>query len=102
MIRHWLRTSAPAGSGGSRSTPSAASRPAIVAVVVTSVKFVDGAWLVVLLIPILVAMMLFIRREYDAQATELQVRDDLVSRARTASSASSSRSTASTAPSSRR
>ena len=48
------------------------------AVVVTTVKFLDGAWLVVVLIPILVALMLFIRRQYDAQERELTVRDDLV------------------------
>ena len=50
----------------------------IIAVVVTSVKFIDGAWLVLLLIPTLVGVMLFIRREYDAQTTELDVRADLV------------------------
>jgi hypothetical protein len=33
---------------------------------------------VILLIPILVSMMLFIRREYDDQARELHVREDLV------------------------
>ena len=44
----------------------------------TSVKFIDGAWLVLLLIPTLVGVMLFIRREYDAQTTELDVRADLV------------------------
>ncbi len=32
--------------------------------------------------------MLFIRRQYDEQTTELDVRDDLVFQARTASSAS--------------
>ena len=37
-------------------------------IVVTSVKFVDGAYLVVILIPILVAMMLFINRQYNALA----------------------------------
>ena len=50
----------------------------VIAVVVTSVKFVDGAFLVVLMIPTLVGIMLFIRRQYDGQATELAVRDDLV------------------------
>jgi hypothetical protein len=50
----------------------------IVAVVVMSVKFVDGAWFVIVLIPVLVAMMLFIRRQYEAQAAELHVRDDVV------------------------
>ena len=50
----------------------------VIAIVVTSVKFVAGAYLVVILIPTLVGMMLFIRRQYAAQAAELAVRDDLV------------------------
>jgi hypothetical protein len=50
----------------------------VVAIVVTSVKFVDGAWFVIVLIPVLVAIMLFIRREYDSQERELHVRDDFV------------------------
>jgi hypothetical protein len=40
--------------------------------------FRDGAYLVVMLIPILVALMLFIRREYDDQEKELHVRDDFI------------------------
>jgi hypothetical protein len=42
------------------------------------VKFTDGAYLVVILIPILVAMMLFIHRQYDASRRELSIRPDLV------------------------
>ena len=45
---------------------------AVIAVVVTCVKFIDGAWLVVLLIPTLVGLMLFIRRQYDHQTAELE------------------------------
>jgi amino acid transporter len=51
---------------------------AVVLVVVVSVKFVDGAYLVVILIPILVGLMLFIHRQYDASRRELRVRTDLV------------------------
>src|SRR6185503_13225541 len=51
---------------------------AVVLVVVVSVKFVDGAYLVVILIPTLVAMMLFIKRQYEASRRELQVRRDVV------------------------
>jgi Amino acid permease len=51
---------------------------AVVLVVVVSVKFVDGAYLVVILIPLLVGMMLFIKRQYDASRRELAVRSDLV------------------------
>jgi len=50
----------------------------VVLVVVVSVKFVDGAYLVVILIPVLVSLMLFIHRQYDASRRELRVRDDLV------------------------
>ena len=53
---------------------------AVVLVVVVSVKFIDGAYLVVILIPVLVAMMLFIHRQYDASRRELEVREDLVFR----------------------
>ena len=61
-----------------RSTPSGRVLTAVVLVVVVSVKFVDGAYLVVILIPTLVAMMLFIHRQYDASRRELPVRQDLV------------------------
>ena len=50
----------------------------IVAIVVASVKFAAGAWMVVVLIPIIVTGMLLIHREYAREGTELEVRDDLV------------------------
>jgi amino acid transporter len=78
MIRHWLRTRPRGWRYRLAVNAIGCVTTGIVAVVVTGFKFLDGAWFVVLLIPTLVAMMLFIRREYDAQATELHVRDDLV------------------------
>jgi hypothetical protein len=57
-----------------------------VAIIVTAVKFFDGAWLVLVLIPILVGMMSFIHRQYEQQETELAVRDEASSPDRTASS----------------
>ncbi|HET7726005.1 MAG TPA: APC family permease [Candidatus Limnocylindrales bacterium] len=78
MIRHWLRTRPPGWRQRLAINAIGCTATAVVALVVTSVKFVDGAYLVVLLIPVLVAGMLFIRRQYDAQAAELHVRDDLV------------------------
>jgi len=75
MIRHWLRER----SAGWRKRLSinafGAALTATVAVIVTSVKFFDGAWMVLVLIPILVGMMSFIHRQYDLQETELQVRE---------------------------
>jgi hypothetical protein len=78
MIRHWLRERPPGWQYRLAVNAVGCVATGVVAIVVTTVKFVDGAWFVILLIPILVAIMLFIRREYDAQARELHVRDDLV------------------------
>jgi amino acid transporter len=78
MIRHWLRTRPRGWQSKLAINAVGCVATGIVAIVVTSVKFVDGAWFVVLLIPTLVALMLFIRRQYDAQSAELEVRDDLV------------------------
>ena len=78
MIRHWLRTRPRGWRYRLAVNAVGCVTTGIVAIVVTSFKFLDGAWFVVLLIPTLVTVMLFIRREYDAQATELHVRDDLV------------------------
>ena len=78
MIRHWLRERSSGWRRRMTINAIGCVATATVAVVVTSVKFADGAWIVLTLIPILVAIMLFIRREYDAQERELHVRDDLV------------------------
>jgi amino acid transporter len=78
MIRHWLRERTPGWRRRLTINAIGCFSTAVVAIVVTTIKFVDGAWLVVLLIPILVALMLFIRREYDDQEKELHVRDDLI------------------------
>jgi amino acid transporter len=50
----------------------------VVLIVVASVKFANGAWLVLVLIPTIVAVMLFIQRQYAASRRQLAVRDDLV------------------------
>jgi amino acid transporter len=51
---------------------------AVVLVIVASVKFTDGAYLVVVLIPILVVLMLFVHRQYAASAQQLAVRAGFV------------------------
>ena len=78
MVRHWYKEH---GSGWrSRLAINAFGMllTGVVAVVVASVKFVAGAWMVVALIPILVAGMLLVHREYTREALELAVREDLV------------------------
>jgi amino acid transporter len=78
MIRHWLRTRSPGWRQRLTINAVGCFATGVVAIVVTSVKFIDGAWFVIVLIPVLVAIMLFIRREYDGQERELHVRDDFV------------------------
>ena len=54
MIRHWLRERSPGWRRRLAINAFGAVLTGVVAVIVTAVKFFDGAWLVLLLIPILV------------------------------------------------
>ncbi|MDO8485805.1 MAG: APC family permease [Candidatus Limnocylindrales bacterium] len=76
MIRHWLRERSPGWRRRLSINAFGAALTATVAVIVTSVKFFDGAWLVLVLIPVLVGLMSFIHRQYDLQAAELRVREE--------------------------
>ena len=78
MIRHWRRERPPGWRRRLSINAFGALLTGAVAIVVTSVKFRDGAWLVVLLIPLLVIAMRLVRREYDDQAAELQVPEDVI------------------------
>ena len=79
MVRHWIGVHGPGWHWRAAVNAFGAALTAIVFVVVVSVKFVDGAYLVVILVPLLVGMMLFIRQQYAASSTELAVRPDFVS-----------------------
>ena len=80
MVKHWLQVREPGWQWRSVINAFGAVLTAIVFLVVVTVKFRDGAYLVVILIPTLVAMMLFISRQYHASAQQLAVRPDLVVR----------------------
>ncbi len=78
MVRHWLSTRD--GGWRWRLVVNAAGGilTAVVLGVVVFEKFADGAYLVVILVPLLVAMMQFIHRQYARSARELAVHPDLV------------------------
>lgn len=76
MIRHWLRERTPGWRRRLGINAFGAGLTATVAVIVTAAKFFQGAWLVLVLIPILVGLMSFIQRQYESQAKELEVRDE--------------------------
>jgi hypothetical protein len=71
MVAHWRRT------GGRRSRYSmfvnglGAAATATTVVVVIIAKFVEGAWVTMMLIPGLIILMISIRRHYDRVATEV-------------------------------
>jgi amino acid transporter len=78
MVRHWLRLR---GSGWRRRLAvnglGAVVTTVVLAIVVYE-KFFAGAYLVVVLIPVLVGMMLFINRHYRASAAQLAIDPDAV------------------------
>jgi amino acid transporter len=78
MVRHWLSTKDPGWRYRMAINAIGAVLTGVIAIVVTSVKFTSGAYLVVIMIPTMVGIMLFIRHQYDGQARELEVRDDQV------------------------
>jgi amino acid transporter len=77
MIRHWLSTRAAGWWWRLSINAVGAVLTGVVAVVVTLAK-APTSLIVIVLIPILVGMMLFIRRQYDRQAAELALRPDQV------------------------
>jgi amino acid transporter len=77
MIRHWLRAKAPGWRWRLATNATGATLTGIVAIVVTYVK-APQSLLVLVLIPVLVGLMSFIRRQYDGQEEELRVPDDTV------------------------
>ena len=78
MVRHWNRHREKGWWYRAGINGLGAILTALVLVIVTSVKFVDGAYLVVILIPLLVGMMLFIHRQYTSSRAELAIRPGYV------------------------
>jgi amino acid transporter len=78
MVIHWRRERPRGWEWKALINGVGAVLTGVVLVVVASAKFGDGAYLVVILIPILVAMMLFIDRQYRASSQQLAVKPGLV------------------------
>lgn len=83
MVRHWLveRASGAAGEGWRRGAVingMGAVATGIVTVVFAVAKFALGAWLIVIVIPLLVAGMLFIGRQYRRRRLETEVRPEAI------------------------
>ena len=80
MVRHWLRERDAGWRWRMAVNASGAVLTAVVLLIVVFEKFVDGAYLVVIIVPLLVGMMLFINRQYSRSRRELAVSPDLIVR----------------------
>ena len=78
MVLHWFRRRSAGWWWRLAINAFGAVLTAVVLVVVASVKFFAGAYLVVILIPVLVAIMLFIHEQYARAARELAVPPNFV------------------------
>ena len=78
MVRHWLRERE---SGWRRSAVIngvGAVATGIVTLIFAIAKFALGAWLIIVIIPILVGAMVFIHRQYDRRRLEIEVRPEAI------------------------
>ena len=74
MVRHWLAVRGPGWWWRAIVNAFGGLLTLVVLLVVASVKFRDGAWLVLVLIPLLVLLFQFIHRQYAASRRELALR----------------------------
>ena len=78
MVRHWFSAR---GDGWRRSAAVNGFGAFVTAVVVAVIgvsKFDQGVWMVVVIVPVLVGLMLFVRREYDEEGRSIDVAPDAV------------------------
>jgi amino acid transporter len=80
MVKHWFLTREPGWWWRAAVNAFGGVLTFLVLIIVTSVKFQNGAYLVIILIPVLVAMMLFIQRQYSASQRQLAIRPDYVAK----------------------
>jgi hypothetical protein len=78
MVRHWLRVRERGWQWRLVINAGGGVLTAVVLGIVVFEKFADGAYLVVILVPVLVAMMVFISRQYARSRRELAVKRDTV------------------------
>ena len=78
MVRHWLRERDDGWRRSALINGVGAIATAIVTLIFAIAKFALGAWLIIVIIPILVLAMLFIHRQYERRRLEVHVRPEAV------------------------
>jgi amino acid transporter len=78
MVRHWFAGRGPGWRRSAVINGVGAVVTAVVVVVIAVSKFDQGVWIILVIVPILVALMLFIKHEYDSEGRGLEVQPDVV------------------------
>ena len=78
MVRHWWVERGPNWRRSAIINGVGACVTAVVVFVQILTKFTEGAWIIIVVVPILVLMMLFIKHEYDLEGRGLEVQPDIV------------------------
>jgi amino acid transporter len=73
MVRHWLRRRGPGWPARAVVNGAGAAATGVVAAIIGVTKFTRGAWIVVALMPCMIALFVAIRRHYDLVARQLSV-----------------------------
>lgn len=73
MVRYWLRNREPRWRSHMTVNALGAVTTAVVAAIIIITKFVDGAWVVLLILPLFIGLMLMIRGHYERVAVQLRM-----------------------------
>jgi amino acid transporter len=77
MVRHWLKEREPGWRRSAIINGLGATATFIVAIVLAIAKFSYGAWIVIVIVPVLVGLLLLVRHAYQSSDQELFVRTDV-------------------------
>ncbi len=73
MVRYWTRHRQPWWPGRATLNGVGAAATGAVTLIIATTKFAHGAWIVILLLPVLVLLLVTIRRHYDDVASQLSL-----------------------------
>jgi amino acid transporter len=74
MVKHWLRTRDPGWRWKAALNGVGSAVTCLVTVIVIATKFVDGAWMVIIAIPVLIALFYGVRRHYRSVGRRLRAK----------------------------
>jgi len=78
MVRHWLTERGPGWRRSATINGVGAVATGAVAVVFAIAKFALGAWIILVVVPVLIAAMLYVHRRYARESAELDVAPEVV------------------------